>query len=96
LSELLDISVSTLERKKYANNAINKLKLSEEETRFLVDEQLRKVGWEADSENLRYSKGTRPQKGKNIAVAEWPTDSSVCKWGKVDSWREVHTQELAA
>jgi len=32
---------------------------SEAETRYLIDEQLRKVGWEADTEKLRYSKGTQ-------------------------------------
>ena len=49
--------------------------LNEAETRKIIDEQLKKVDWEADSDNLRYSKGTRPQKGRNIAVAEWQTDS---------------------
>lgn len=52
--------------------AISKAKLTEAQTRAIIDEQLRKVGWEADTENLRYSKGTRPQKGKKIAIAEWP------------------------
>ena len=52
--------------------AISKAKLSEAQTRAIIDEQLRKVGWEVDTENLRYSKGTRPQKGKKIAIAEWP------------------------
>jgi type I restriction enzyme R subunit len=33
------------------------------------------VGWLADSEVLKYSKGTRPEKGKNLAIAEWPTAS---------------------
>ncbi|MDR1802302.1 MAG: type I restriction-modification system endonuclease [Treponema sp.] len=84
LSASVDTSVKTPERKKRAGRAANNLKLSEKETRYLIDEQLRKVGWEADSENLRYSKGTRPQKGRNIAIAEWPTDSSVCKWGMAD------------
>ena len=59
-------------------------KLSEKETRLLIDEQLRKAGWEADTENLRYSRGTRPRHGRNIAIAEWPTDSSVCKSGSAD------------
>jgi len=77
-------SVSAAERKNRVARATAKLRLSESETRLLIDEQLRKVGWEADTENLRYSKGTRPQKGKNIAIAEWPTDSTVCKWGSVD------------
>nr|WP_237088850.1 hypothetical protein [Paenibacillus larvae] len=30
------------------------------------------AGWEADSKKLRFSKGTRPEKGKNLAIAEWP------------------------
>ena len=47
--------------------------INEFETRKIIDKQLRKVGWEVDSNNLRYSKGTRPQKGRNIAIAEYPT-----------------------
>lgn len=57
---------------------------SEAETRYLIDEQLRKVGWEVDTQKLRYSKGTRPEKGRNIAIAEWPTDSTVGKKGFAD------------
>ena len=49
--------------------------MNELETRYLIDEQLRQVGWDTDSKKLRYSKGTRPQHGKNIAIAEWKTDS---------------------
>lgn len=56
--------------------AISKAKLTEAQTRAIIDEQLRKVGWEADTENLRYSKGTRPQKGKKIAIAEWPVKAT--------------------
>ena len=44
--------------------------MTEAETRKFIDEQLRQVGWEADTYNLRYSKGTRPVKGRNIAIAE--------------------------
>lgn len=55
--------------------AATHLHLDESETRRLIDEQLRQAGWLADSENLRYSKGTRPEKGKNMAIAEWPTES---------------------
>ncbi|MCL1816664.1 MAG: DEAD/DEAH box helicase family protein, partial [Clostridiales bacterium] len=53
-------------------------------TRYLIDEQLRKVGWEADSKNLRYAKGTRPEAGRNIAIANWPTDPAICAWGNMD------------
>lgn len=51
---------------------------------MLIDRQLQEVGWEADTENLRYSKGTRPEKGRNLAIAEWPTDSTVSRNGYVD------------
>lgn len=51
--------------------ASSKMQLTEEETRDIIDRQLRDAGWEADSVNLRYAKGTRPEKGKNKAIAEW-------------------------
>ena len=75
---------STNERAQKAETASESMELSEAETRYLIDEQLRKYGWEADANNLRYSKGTRPQKGKNLAIAEWPTDSQVGKNGYAD------------
>lgn len=49
--------------------------LSEDLTRILIDQQLIEAGWEADSLDLIYSKGARPEKGKNKAIAEWPTSS---------------------
>lgn len=57
---------------------------TEAETRIIIDAQLRQAGWEADTENLRYSKGTRPKKKHNMAIAEWPTDSKVKKCGYAD------------
>ena len=77
-------AVSKAERRNRAKQFANQRVLSEAETRMLIDEQLEQVGWEADTENLRYSKGTRPQKGHNMAIAEWPTDSSVGKQGFAD------------
>ena len=71
-------------RKKQAQKAASQRVKSESETRYMIDEQLRKVGWEADTENLRYSKGTRPAKGRCIAIAEWPTDSTVGNKGYAD------------
>ena len=47
--------------------------LDEAETRRMIDAQFRLAGWTVDSENLRYAKGARPEKGKNLAIAEWPT-----------------------
>lgn len=79
-----DASVTKAERQKKAREAASKIQLDERQTRYLIDEQLRQVGWEADTKTLRYSKGTRPQKGRNLAIAEWPTDSTVGDRGAVD------------
>ncbi len=49
--------------------------MDEAETRVIIDQQLVDAGWEADTENLRYSKGIRPEPNKNRAIAEWPTTS---------------------
>ncbi|MBH0070464.1 type I restriction-modification system endonuclease [Pseudoalteromonas sp. NZS127] len=49
--------------------------MDEAETRVVIDQQLLDAGWEADTENLRYAKGTRPEPNKNKAIAEWPTES---------------------
>ena len=76
--------VSQEERKKQSAWAAGKRQKSEAETRYLIDEQLRKVGWEADTENLRYAKGTRPAKGRNMAIAEWPTNSQLGNKGYAD------------
>lgn len=58
-----------------ANAAASKVHLDEADTRDLIDQQLRDAGWEVDSTNLRYSKGARPQRNRNLAIAEWPTAS---------------------
>ena len=62
------------ERARRTQQYTKNLQLSEAETRQLIDAQLCEAGWQADTEHLRYSKGTRPEKGKNLAIAEWPTD----------------------
>ena len=76
--------ISAESRKKQSLRAASRRIKSEAETRYMIDEQLRKVGWEADMEHLRYSKGTRPVKGRNLAIAEWPTDSTVGHRGYAD------------
>lgn len=45
--------------------------LTEAETRLIVDEKLRQAGWEVDSQTLRFGLGVRPEKGRNLAIAEW-------------------------
>jgi len=71
-------------RLKQANKMASQRQKSEAETRYMIDEQLRQVGWEANTQEIRYSKGTRPAKGRNMAIAEWPTDSTVSKKGYAD------------
>src|SRR5690606_38810200 len=55
--------------------ASSQFDLNEDLTRILIDQQLIDAGWEADSLDLTYGKGARPEKGKNKAIAEWPTSS---------------------
>ena len=66
-------AVSREERITHSEQAATKAGMTEAQTRMLIDQQLRDAGWEADTINLRYSKGARPVKGKNLAIAEWPT-----------------------
>ena len=72
------------ERAKRAETVSSMLTWSEAQTRCLIDEQLRKAGWEVDTQYLRYSKGTRPVKGKYLVISEWPTNSAYVKTGYAD------------
>jgi type I restriction enzyme R subunit len=71
---------ATLLRAKQASDAIQ---LDEQATRMLIDGQLRAAGWEADSKALTFAAGVRPQRGKNLAIAEWPTQQAG-KAGRAD------------
>ena len=55
--------------------AATKFDLDEASTRALIDQQLRDRQWQADTEAIRYSGGARPVKGRNMAIAEWPTSN---------------------
>ena len=59
-----------------ANVAATQIDLDEAATRVLIDQQLRDAGWEADTPNLNYrTRKTTPEPGRNMAIAEWPTDT---------------------
>lgn len=58
-----------------ANKAVDAVQLDEAETRKLIDQQLRQAGWEVDSDALKFNQGARPEKNRNRAIAEWPTES---------------------
>lgn len=59
---------------KQTRAATDTLVLNEELTRILIDQQLQEAGWEADSQEITYQKGARPEKGHYRAIAEWPTN----------------------
>ncbi|EGR0606843.1 TPA: type I restriction-modification system endonuclease [Vibrio cholerae] len=71
-----DEKAQTSQRKqlnKKTQAATQYIVLDEALTRILIDQQLTEAGWQADSETFTFKNGTRPEKGKNIAIAEWPT-----------------------
>lgn len=65
----LDLLAST------AAAAAEHIELDEKSTRVLIDEQLRTAGWEVNSARIRHASGARPEYGRNMAIAEWPTKS---------------------
>ncbi len=66
------------EIKQRAVQAALKIEMSEAETRYLIDDQLRSAGWEADTPTINYKlHGSLPEKGKNKAIAEWKVGA---KW----------------
>ncbi len=67
-SQLSDVKAKT-------QTASETLVLNEEMTRLFIDQMLIDAGWEADSQELTFSGGARPEKGKNKAIAEWPTQT---------------------
>ena len=56
-----------------AAEAAGQVQLDEAATRRLIDLQLAEAGWKADSVALTHAAGVRPVRGRNLAIAEWPT-----------------------
>ena len=56
-----------------AADAAQKVVMDEAATRLIIDQMLIDAGWEADTVNLTHAKGARPERHKNKAIAEWPT-----------------------
>lgn len=83
LKKLVENKESNEETKKRHDQsfkAASKLQLTEAQTRLIIDEQLRNCGWEADTENIRFTKGSRPEKAKKKAISEWPTDNGIADY----------------
>jgi type I restriction enzyme, R subunit len=76
-----------------ATLAAQQLDLSEAQTRQLIDAQLRAAGWEADTVKLDHRRGTRPARGRNMAIAEWPTSSGPADYVLFVSLRPVAVVE---
>jgi type I restriction enzyme, R subunit len=55
--------------------AVDYFREDEAATRERIDAQLRRAGWDVDSNKLTFTSGARPQRGLNRAIAEWPTSS---------------------
>lgn len=85
LAEQSEQSVSKQRQRlaEQAQEATESLVLNEELTRILIDQQLVEAGWEADSQDLTFRNGARPEKGVDRAIAEWPTNNNGEK-GKAD------------
>ena len=79
ISELNKSKEEVESRKQRSDNRARNLDLTEEDTRItLIDPKLKEAGWECDTLLLNYkSNKTLPQKGRNMAIAEWPCDG---KW----------------
>lgn len=56
-----------------AFRAAQQVTMDEAATRLLIDQMLRDAGWEADTHALTHAKGARPDRQRNLAIAEWPT-----------------------
>lgn len=63
-------------RKEKSKLHIQKHRLSEAQTRVLIDDKLRAAGWIVDTEKYNQKKHkTMPQKNQNMAIAEWKVGS---------------------
>jgi len=78
LKQLSEVSITDKESaqlqktyKQKARKASSKISLSEDDTRRIIDLKLIEAGWEADTKELDYRKGARPQEGTCRAIAEW-------------------------
>ena len=62
-----------------------RIEFTEAETREIIDHQLKEAGWEVNTHSFNYkSHKTLPQKGKNMAIAEWPCKKEDGKQGYAD------------
>ena len=86
-------AVETRALEQAAAVAAEHVNLDEADTRLLIDQQLRDAGWEADTPSLRHSRGARPTKNRNMAIAEWPTASGPADYALFAGLKLIATVE---
>jgi len=65
-----------VKRKEKSQLHVKKHRLSEAQTRIIIDEKLSSFGWVVDTEKLNFKKNkTMPMKNQNMAIAEWKVGS---------------------
>lgn len=80
-----NITVKTKEERQKLIQKKKNMELTEEQTRFIIDEQLKEAGWETDSQKLNYKfYKTLPEKKRYMAIAEWPCIKEDGEKGFVD------------
>lgn len=73
------------ERKRVSLTFAKQNPISEEQTRFLIDEQLNAAGFVTDTPQLNYKlHHTMPEKGKKMAIAEWPCGTGYADYALFD------------
>ncbi len=70
-SETVNLSAEAVQLQASHNEQVLREEFTEDDTREIIDMQLREAGWMANSGKLRHGLGTRPIKGHNLAIAEW-------------------------
>ncbi|EHO12575.1 type I restriction-modification system endonuclease [Myroides odoratimimus] len=77
VSELNSTKQIITDRRQKSQESASKIFYDEEQTRIeLIDPELRAAGWECDTIELNNkTKNTLPQKGRNMAIAEWKCGS---------------------
>ena len=81
-------------RRQRSQKYIKKNPPNEEQTRILIDEQLRIAGWESDTRLLNNkTKKTMPEKGRKIAISEWKCGTGYADYALFDGLKLVGVVE---
>lgn len=100
LDILTDVTVdkdTRVRRKEKSKLHVQKHRLSEAQTRIIIDDKLRAAGWIVDTEKYNFKKyKTMPEKNKNIAIAEWKVGSKYADYALFIGFQLVGIVEAKA